>query len=231
MSRKFDAVVFDLDSTLVTIEGLLWLAAEQSSKDLPLFTASLDGKASLQKAFAAELSLLAPSYTDMLMLGRKYQESLVDDAKSVIDSLHLLGKEVWLLTNNFHPAIDIIASSLEIPHSRVFGSNLFFDQNGKYQGFDIHNPLVKNGGKAEVIKRHILPDMTVAFVGDAYPDLEAKSVVDLFIGFGGVISRPSIKSQAHVFVQEKSLSPILSLILEEDEMDLLTRHHGSPSNN
>jgi phosphoserine phosphatase len=39
-----------------------------------------------------------------------------------------------------------------------------------------------------------------AFVGDGVSDLEAKPAVDLFIGFGGVHTRPRVRENAEVFL-------------------------------
>lgn len=223
MQGKFDIVIFDLDSTLVTIEGLQWLSSILRQKDLPQIEASLEGKIPLKDAYHNELLLISPSYTDMLMLGNKYSDSFVDGAKSVIESLQLLGKEVWLMTNNFHPAIDVVANQLGIPLTSVYGSHLFFNTDGKYSGFDTKSPLVKNGGKADTVKNNIHPDMKVAMVGDAVLDLETMPVVDLFVGYGGVISRPKVKNEAHVFLESLSLLPLLELLLDEKELQQLKK--------
>ena len=39
-------------------------------------------------------------------------------------------------------------------------------------------------------------------IGDGASDLEAKPAVDLFIGFGGVHTRPVVRDNADVFVTE-----------------------------
>ena len=181
----------------------------------------------LHEALNKDLNLLAPTYMDMLTLGRKYTESLVDDASTVIEALHVLGKEVWLVTNNFHPAIDIIGSYLHIPMHKIYGVDMVFDKKGKYQGYDTSHPLTRNNGKAEIIKQNIIASKRVAFVGDAFLDLEAKPVVDLFIGYGGVTSREVVRKNAHVFVNSTTLLPILPLLLEEDEKELLRDHFDS----
>lgn len=229
MVSKFDTIIFDLDSTLVTIEGLEWLAEQERKTTLPLISAALEGKVPLATAFEKEMTVIAPQYKDMLALGRKYQESLIEDASEVIDALQTLGKEVWLVTNNFHPAIDIIANSLNIPLSHVFGSTLYFGNTGGYLGFDAKSPLVRNGGKAEVIRSNIPASKKVVFIGDGIPDLEVKPVVDLFVGYGGVVTRPVVKKQSHVFLESPNLTPLLSILLEDDELSLLKKHHSSPS--
>jgi hypothetical protein len=48
-------------------------------------------------------------------------------------------------------------------------------------------------------------------IGDGVSDLATRAVVDLFVGFGGVVARPKVRDQADVFVQTSSLAPILPL--------------------
>jgi hypothetical protein len=48
-------------------------------------------------------------------------------------------------------------------------------------------------------------------VGDGASDLATRSIVDLFVGFGGVVAREKVKNEADVFVSVNSLAPILPL--------------------
>ena len=52
-----------------------------------------------------------------------------------------------------------------------------------------------------------------AFIGDGASDLEAKPAVDLFVGFGGVHTRPRVKDNAHVFVEERRLNAVLPYLI------------------
>jgi phosphoserine phosphatase len=227
MVKKFDTIIFDLDSTLVNIEGLEWLAHPDKIFNLPLISAAHEGKVPLNTAYEREVSIIAPSYADMLTLGRKYQQSLVEDAKEIIDALQILGKDVWLITNNFHPAIDIIANALNIPLENVFGNHFYFTNKGEYHGFDYTSLLTRNKGKAEIIKHHIDSNRKVAFIGDSVMDLEAKPVVDLFVGYGGVVSRKAVRDGSHIFLQSPSLTPLLQILLDKDEMITLEHHHDA----
>jgi len=224
MTNRFDTVIFDLDSTLVSIEGLSYLSEQDKFQDLPLIRASLDGAVPLKLAFQNEMILISPTYREMLKLGTRYKQAMLDNSKELIEILHLLGKEVWLITNSFHPSIDIAANFLNIPLSNVFGNHVFFDEYGVYQGYDKDNPLTKNGGKVEVIKRHIHPDKKVVMIGDGIPDLETEPVVDLFIGYGGVVSRPSVKKRAPVFINTPDLIHLTKFLLNEEELATLKKN-------
>src|SRR5690606_27416357 len=48
-------------------------------------------------------------------------------------------------------------------------------------------------------------------IGDGASDLAARPEVDLFVGFGGVVSRQKVRDQADAFVSVNSLAPILPM--------------------
>ena len=48
-------------------------------------------------------------------------------------------------------------------------------------------------------------------VGDGASDLATRGVVDLFVGYGGVVARQKVKDEADVFVGSQSLAPILPM--------------------
>jgi phosphoserine phosphatase len=87
-----------------------------------------------------------------------------------------------------------------------------FDAAGEYHDFDRRSFLTRPAGK-EIVVRDIRARShgKAAFVGDGVSDLETKSAVDLFIGFGGVVVRPRVKENADVFVT--SLSDVLTHLL------------------
>ena len=48
-------------------------------------------------------------------------------------------------------------------------------------------------------------------VGDGSSDLATQNVVDLFVGYGGVVARDKVKNGSEVFIQSVSLAPILPI--------------------
>ena len=48
-------------------------------------------------------------------------------------------------------------------------------------------------------------------IGDGASDLATRPVVDLFVGFGGVVKREKVVNGADIFVSVNSLAPILPL--------------------
>jgi phosphoserine phosphatase len=89
---------------------------------------------------------------------------------------------------------------------------LFFAADGSYTGFDSAFPATRTGGKKEIIerlRRELSPEKVV-MVGDGVSDLETSPAVDLFIGFGGFVTRDKVRREAGKFVT--SLSAIPSLV-------------------
>ena len=43
---------------------------------------------------------------------------------------------------------------------------------------------------------------TVAMIGDGATDLEARPPADVFVGFGGIVSRPVVEQHADLFVKD-----------------------------
>ena len=84
-------------------------------------------------------------------------------------------------------------------------------------------PLVQASGKSDVVAE-MLGDRRgrSILVGDGVSDLAARNVVDLFVGFTGVVSRPHVVDQSDVLITGESLAPLLGIILTESEQVALS---------
>jgi hypothetical protein len=84
-----------------------------------------------------------------------------------------------------------------------------------YVDYDRRSLLARTGGK-ELLVRAILARAkgNSVFIGDGISDLETKPAVTIFVGFGGVQSRPRVKEGAFVFVEEPTLRAVLPYLLE-----------------
>lgn len=214
MHNLFDSVVFDVDSTLVTIEGLDFLAKlkKKENKVKELTEKAMGGELSMRKSMKIKMKLLSPSYFDLVEMGKAYLNNITPGAKETVSNLRENGLDVWIVTGNFQPAVGMLAKYLSINKERVITNNIFFDKSNNYLGFDEENPLSNNGGKVLVLKKFKKKMGKVVFVGDGSTDLETKRVADLFIGFGGVVNRPAIQKQSRIYVTKLDLRAILSYI-------------------
>lgn len=215
MSRaKYRFVFFDVDSTLVTIEGIDVLGAG-NPEIVRLTEAAMNGEIALDEVYARRLEIIRPTLAAVEALGQQYIASLVEGAAETIATLQSAGADVHLVTAGIAQAIAPLATHLGIAARTVHAVPLLFDDAGNYADFDRRSLLARGGGK-ELVVRAILTRAKggSAFVGDGVSDLETQPVVSLFIGFGGVLARPRVRESAAVFVTEPSLSAVLPYLLE-----------------
>lgn len=181
---EFKNVVFDLDSTLVSIEGIDELARMNGCYEeiSALTSAAMSGGADFSRVFTSRLELIRPKRADLHALGELYVKNIHPGAIQLLRKLKQNGNEVFLITGGLNPAVDILARYLSLEKSNVFANTLYFDADEKYSGFDTTSPLWKNGGKAEVIKtlkQKYAGDWAV--VGDGITDFEASEHAQCFI--------------------------------------------------
>jgi phosphoserine phosphatase len=204
---KFGLVFFDVDSTLVTIEGINVLA-RGNPEVTKLTEAAMNGEVPLDQVYAERLKMIQPSRADVEALAQKYLASLTPGAKETIDALRKDGVSVHLVTAGIAQAIAPLASHLGVRN--VHAVSLKFDDAGRYADFDRRSFLTRPGGK-EIVVRDVRARShgRAAFVGDGASDLEAKPAVNLFIGFGEVVVRDRVKENADVFVDDADLRAVL----------------------
>ena len=196
MTLPYRFVFFDVDSTLVTIEGIDVLA-RGNPEIVRLTAAAMNGEIALDAVYGKRLEIIRPSRAAIDELAHRYRASLVDGAAETIAALKAAGVQVHLVTAGIEQAIVPLAERLGIAARAVHAVRLSFDEHGQYAGFDTRSFLTKPGGK-ELVVRDVRARShgKAAFVGDGVSDLEAAPAVDLFIGFGGVAVRESVRAGA-----------------------------------
>ncbi len=197
---KYRFVFFDVDSTLVTIEGIDVLAGG-NPEIAKLTGAAMNGDIPLDQVYARRLEMIRPSREDIEALGQKYRESIVDGAEETLGVLREAGVQIHLVTAGIEQAIAPLAAHFGIPTRAVHAVALEFDERGRYVDFDRRSFLTRPGGK-ELVVRDVRARThgKAAFVGDGVSDLETKPAVNLFIGFGGVCVRERVRENAEVYV-------------------------------
>lgn len=212
MKSKYKFIFFDVDSTLVTIEGIDVLAAG-NPEIVRLTEAAMNGEIPLDEVYGRRLEIIRPTRAAVDALGQQYVQSLVDGAEETIAALQSAGAVIHLVTAGIAQAIAPLAERLGVRN--VHAVPLEFDAEGNYVDFDRRCLLARAGGK-ELVVRNVLTRSkgNAAFVGDGVTDLETKPVVDLFVGFGGVHQRAKVKENAHVYVTEPTLRAVLPYLTE-----------------
>jgi phosphoserine phosphatase len=216
VTAKYRFVFFDVDSTLVTIEGIDVLA-NGNPEIVQLTEAAMNGAIALEEVYGRRLEIIRPTLGDVEALGVRYQQTLIAGAAETIDTLQRAGVQVHLVTAGIEQAILPLAATLNIPPRAVHAVRLQFDAHGNYVDFDRSSYLARAGGK-ELVVRDILARTKgkSAFIGDGVSDLETRPVVNLFIGFGGVHTRALVKENAEVYVDDPTLAAVLPYLMSED---------------
>ena len=205
--RRARAVCFDVDSTVVTEEGIDVLAdqcgagaavAEWTRK-------AMGGSVPFHVALEERLKLFKPSRAQVDACLRDHPLRLTPGMAELAAALHERGTVVYLVSGGFRQMIQPAADALRIPASRVYANNLLFDADtGAYRGFDANEPTSRAGGKAKVVG--MLKDAhkydPIVMIGDGATDMEARPPADAFIGFGGVVVRDAVKKGADWFVMD-----------------------------
>jgi len=210
LTPKYRLIFFDVDSTLVTIEGIDILGAG-NPEIARLTEAAMNGEIPLDQVYERRLEMIRPSREAVANLGRRYLESIVDGAEQTIRALKDAGCIIHLVTAGIAQAVESLAGTFEVP---VHAVRLRFTPSGEYEDFDRGSFLARPRGK-EIVVRDVRARTKgkAAFIGDGASDLEAKPAVDLFIGFGGVHTRPRVRENADVFVPGPRLDSVLPYLL------------------
>ena len=218
---RFATVVFDCDSTLSHIEGIDSLTARRSGevqRQVESWTReAMAGGVPLEDVYRRRLELVRPTAGEVAEVAHAYRESVVDEAREVVQILRRLGKRVVVVSGGLEPAVRPFAEWLGIATEEIFAVPIQFAPSGDYEGFDPRHPLARSGGKRQILGAVPSTSRPCCLIGDGMTDLEASDVCERFIGFGGVVARDVVRQAAEFFVEQHSLRAVLPLVLDEEE--------------
>jgi phosphoserine phosphatase len=225
-------VIFDCDSTLSTIEGIDELARMTGHEyDVAMLTKrAMEGDIPLETVYGHRLVTVNPNQEQVRAIANLYRETVIPDARAVIEALQSLGVEVFIVSGGLIEPVRDFGVWLGIPRDHIFAVNMEYDQlAGKWWRYwDLPggdnpqanylaveaSPLTGTRGKNQVISR-IRTEYPgrVIMIGDGGSDLEAANEVDLFIGFGGAEFRQRVADESPIYIHAPSLAPVLPLAL------------------
>ncbi len=225
---SYDLIFFDCDSTLSTIEGIDELARLKGKEwRVGLLTQkAMDGDLDLEEVYGKRLQAIRPTRGQLKAVEERYYETIVPDAQAVIDALAYLGKTVFIISGGLAEAVRGFGQRLGVPAERIRAVELEYNQlSGEWWRY--HDPRTRHGqqyldynegpltvtsGKPQIIRELAgdLPGRRL-MVGDGSSDLATRAVVDLFVGFGGVVARQKVLDESPAFIYSESLAPILPL--------------------
>lgn len=230
-------VIFDCDSTLSRIEGIDELAhiAGVTQEVKQMTDSAMAGEIGLEEVYGKRLELIRPTQKDILKLKDAYKNTATKDASVVVDMLHELGHDVYIVSGGLLEPVREFGLSLGIIDTNIYAVGVNYNQlsgqwwrsdgsgepNWSPEYLDFHNsPLTLSKGKETIITQ-LLSGKTgrSMLIGDGMSDFLASSCVDQFVGYGGVIARDNVRKNSDVFISTESLLPLLPLCGAGEGMD------------
>lgn len=225
---SFDLIFFDCDSTLSTIEGIDELAKLKGKEGrVGLLTdKAMNGDLDLAEVYGKRLQAIRPTRGQLKAIEERYAETVVEDAKEVIAALQFLGKKVYIISGGLVDAVRGFGRRLGVPPENIRAVELEYNElAGEWWRYDepqaqhqqtyleyVEGPLTETSGKPDIIRELTGEQIgRQMMVGDGSSDLATRHVVDLFVGYGGVVSRDNVKNESEIFIDTVSIASILPL--------------------
>jgi len=225
---SYDLIFFDCDSTLSTIEGIDELAKLKGKEGrVGLLTdKAMNGDLDLSEVYGKRLRAIRPTRGQLQAVEERYWETIVIDAQEVIHALQFIGKEVFIISGGLVDAVRGFGRRLGVSLDHIRAVELEYNElSGEWWRYNepqaqnqqtyleyVEGPLTISSGKPKIIQ-----ELSKGYhgrkmmIGDGSSDLATRDVVDLFVGFGGVVARDKVKAESEVFIENESIAPILPL--------------------
>lgn len=230
---SFDLIFFDCDSTLSTVEGIDELAKLKGKEwRVGLLTQkAMDGDLDLGEVYGKRLQAIRPTRGQLKAIEERYWETIVPDAQAVLDALKFLGKEVFIISGGLAEPVRGFGKRLgvnpqniravEVEYNELSGEWWRYHEPATqhtqaYLDYD-EGPLTITSGKPDIINE-LAGDKhgRRLMIGDGSSDLATREVVDLFVGFGGVVAREKVLRDSEAFIHSESIAPILPIAAGAD---------------
>ncbi|MFQ6022560.1 MAG: HAD-IB family phosphatase [Acidiferrobacterales bacterium] len=226
---RYEHVFFDCDSTLTSVEGIDALAAKAGVGESveELTRAAMDGALDLDDVYRERLEAINPTRGAVRALREVYKSNVVEDAAAVVHALMKLGHQVYIISGGLHEPVREFGISLGVPPENIRGVGVDYNQlagewwrsrddaalhkTDRYLDYR-KSALAESRGKADIVKQFLNGQSGRSLlIGDGISDLLAASMVDLFLGYGGVMVRARVEREAPIFMRCASLAPVLAL--------------------
>ncbi len=225
-SRAFDVgempvLVFDFDSTLVSVEGLDELfarslsgAADRAAR-VAAFREITDlgmaGKLSAEESLSRRLSILSADRRQVDAVGESIRASLTPSVARHRGFFKENAARIYVLSGGFEELIQPTLRDLEIPAERLLAHRFIYDDEGMVVGVDPETAVAR-GGKPGALRTVAKPSEPMWAIGDGATDLELRTLglVDRFVAFTENRSREPVVARADAVA--RSMDELLTLL-------------------
>ncbi|TVR22168.1 MAG: haloacid dehalogenase [Anaerolineaceae bacterium] len=225
---SYDLIFFDCDSTLSTIEGIDELAKLKGKEwRVGLLTQkAMDGELDLEQVYGKRLQAIRPTRGQLKAIEERYWQTIVEDVPAVLAALRYIQREIFIISGGLAEPVKGFGQRLGVPASNIRAVEVeynqlsgdwwrFYEPNTQhtqtYLDFD-DGPLTITAGKPDIIRELSAGKSgRRLMIGDGSSDLATRDVVDLFVGFGGVVARQNVIDGSDVFIHTASIAPLLPI--------------------
>ncbi len=194
---RYGAVVFDVDSTITSLEGIDWLAerrGEPLAAEIRVLTEqAMAGVIPLEQVYERRLALIRPTRDELRELGTAYVAAVQPGARALCAVLLAAGCGLALVSGGLREAILPLAHHIGVDDEDVHAVEVDFDAHGAYIGLRGVQPLATQQGKPQLL--HALRGefaRPLVMVGDGSTDAATRGVTDAFIAYTGVTRRDAV---------------------------------------
>ncbi|WP_209330274.1 phosphoglycerate dehydrogenase [Lunatimonas salinarum] len=204
VTKKF---IIDFDSTFTQVEALDILG-EISLKEDPkkeeklqaikdITDRGMEGSITFRESLEQRLSLLNANKSQISELIQALRSKVSTSFQRNKEFLRENAADIYIISNGFKDFILPIVAEYGIREENVFANEFIYDDAEQIVDFNRENPLSKNNGKPETIKRLNL-EGDIYVVGDGYTDYEIKAsgVANKFYAFTENVNRPKVLAKA-----------------------------------
>ncbi|MBZ0299396.1 MAG: hypothetical protein K8J31_06640, partial [Anaerolineae bacterium] len=187
---------------------------------------AMNGDLDLAQVYGKRLQAIRPTRGQLKAIEELYWEHIVPDAGAVLAALHYLEKTVFIISGGLAEPVRGFGKHLGVPPQNIRAVELEYNElagdwwryyeprtqnTHTYLDYQV-GPLTVSSGKPSMVQELAQgrPGRRL-MIGDGMSDLVTRDVVDLFVGYGGVVARDKVRENAAAFIDSRSLAPVLPL--------------------
>jgi phosphoserine phosphatase len=225
--RAMRLVVMDVDSTLITGEGIDLLAARAgcAAKAAEITAAAMRGELDFESALRERVALLAGLDAGAIDEVRA-QLRLAPGARTLIRTLRRLGYRCGIVSGGFTQFTDVLAADLGLDFA---AANTLDIEGGKLTG-QLAGPVIDRAGKARALREFAaasgVPLSQTIAVGDGANDLDMIAAAGLGIAFN---AKPAVRDAADASLNVPYLDAVLHLLgISRDDVESADAEDADP---
>jgi len=207
LKRQSFSLILDFDSTFITGETLDELAVislvghnrrDEIIDDIRKITElGMAGKISFTDSLKRRLNQLSATNDHLKQLSKNLKGQITASIERNQDFFIANQSRIYIVSGGFKDVIRSVTNDFKIREDHIFANDVLFDEQSNLVGIDLNNPLSRDHGKSQVIKKSNIPHPILMF-GDGYTDLEVKKdgAADYFFAFTENVNRPEVTCEA-----------------------------------